>query len=173
MGTDVFHCAHEMAYGFRSIGYGFLPNAFTTDRELVNAIIANDSDASREAAWKAFVMHYKNLIYSIAVGGFRFRDHDADDVFQAVCFKLVSALRTWEGNGKLSTFVATVTKHACIDKYRRLTRRQEESLDVDLLGVNHPLSKERSPEEIAEPYDGLVPSVRVQGGPMTLARRLL
>ena len=123
----------------------------TTDQELVNAILSNDSDASREAAWKAFIMQYKNLIYRIAVGGFRFRYHDADDVFQEVCVKLVRALRAWQGNGKLSTFVAIVTKHACIDKLRGLSRRQEESLHVVSHAASHLLlSEDRTPEEVAQ-----------------------
>jgi DNA-directed RNA polymerase specialized sigma24 family protein len=50
-----------------------------SDAQLVHRCRAGDADA-----WNVLVDRYSRYVYAITVRGFRFREHDAEDVFREV-----------------------------------------------------------------------------------------
>lgn len=87
-----------------------------TDAELVRKCLLAD-----EAAWKALVARYKNLIYSIPVR-YGFSQEDATDIFQAVCLDLVCELSRVRDPQALAGWLIRVTHHKCFHHKRERQR---------------------------------------------------
>ena len=81
-----------------------------------------------EEAWFGLIDKYKNLIYSIPVK-YRTPSDDANEIFQQVCFELLTALPHLREAKSLAAWLITVTSHKCADWRRREQRFQ--TMDVE------------------------------------------
>jgi RNA polymerase sigma factor (sigma-70 family) len=81
-----------------------------------------------EEAWFGLIDKYKNLIYSIPVK-YRTPSDDANEIFQQVCFELLTALPHLREAKSLGAWLITVTSHKCADWRRREQRFQP--MDVE------------------------------------------
>lgn len=89
------------------------------DRALVEACLGGDSEA-----WKALILRYQRLIYSIPTRS-GFSPVDAADIFQSVCLKLFQKLVTLRKQEKISSWLMTTTTRECwrvVEKRRRETQ---------------------------------------------------
>jgi RNA polymerase sigma factor (sigma-70 family) len=75
-------------------------------------------------AWEALILRYRRLVYSIPLAGFRFQTADADEIFQAVCLKLLQHFPEVKDEDRLGAWLRQVTTHECIHLLRR---KQSES----------------------------------------------
>jgi RNA polymerase sigma factor (sigma-70 family) len=89
-----------------------------SDEQLVRECLKGN-----EEAWFALIDKYKNLIYSIPVK-YRTPSDDANDIFQQVCFELLTALPHLREAKSLASWLITVTSHKCADWSRREQRYQ-------------------------------------------------
>jgi RNA polymerase sigma factor (sigma-70 family) len=66
-----------------------------------------------EAAWSALIEKYKNLIFSVPIKFGLSRD-DAADIFQAVCFDLLSGLPKLREPAALPKWLMEASYHKCL-----------------------------------------------------------
>jgi RNA polymerase sigma factor (sigma-70 family) len=85
----------------------------------------------KEEAWFGLIDKYKNLIYSIPVK-YRAPADAANEIFQQVCFELLTALPKLREAKSVSAWLITVTSHKCVDWSRREQRYQP--IDDDRAG---------------------------------------
>jgi RNA polymerase sigma factor (sigma-70 family) len=81
-----------------------------------------------EEAWFGLIDKYKNLIYSIPVK-YRAPSDASNEIFQQVCFELLTALPHLREARSLRAWLITVTSHKCADWSRREQRFQP--IDID------------------------------------------
>jgi RNA polymerase sigma factor (sigma-70 family) len=121
---------------------------FSTDRELIGAVIDGDPQAG-----DAFVTRFTRFVRSILLREFRLRPGEADDLFQTVFERLweegCRRLRLWHGDGDFAPYLAPIVRNTALDYFRRAGRdplrdcgRDEEAFEL-LVG------SEPSPEEQA------------------------
>lgn len=89
-----------------------------TDERLVQACLEGN-----EEAWSALVDKYKRLIYSIPMR-YGLSQEDASDVFQQVCFGLLSELAKLRDPKSLPAWLIRVTSHKCYHISRQGRRNQ-------------------------------------------------
>src|SRR5271163_2594296 len=77
----------------------------------------------KEEAWFGLIDKYKKLIYSIPVK-YRAPADAANEIFQQVCFELLTALPNLREAKSLTAWLITVTSHKCVDWSRREQRYQ-------------------------------------------------
>ena len=88
------------------------------DEQLIKRCLRGDQEA-----WSALIDKYKNLIYSIPIKlGMR---QDANDVFQAVCLRLLSELPKLREHRALPKWLMQTCYHECLH-HVRLAKRQVE-----------------------------------------------
>lgn len=98
------------------------PSAEITDDELIAAAIAG-----RAEAFGTLVARYERAVYHLAYRTL----HDveeAKDATQEGFFKAFRALRTFRPGAKFSTWIFTITYHACCDRLARSKRFSSEEL---------------------------------------------
>jgi RNA polymerase sigma factor (sigma-70 family) len=76
-----------------------------------------------EEAWFGLIDKYKNLIYSIPIK-YRTPSDAANEIFQQVCFELLTALPHLREAKSLGAWLITITSHKCFDWRRREQRYQ-------------------------------------------------
>ncbi len=81
-----------------------------------------------EEAWRALILKYKNLIFSIPVK-YGFSADDSTDIFQAVCLDLLSELPKLREAKALPKWIMQITAHKCF--HRKEQQRRTESSDAD------------------------------------------
>ncbi len=80
-----------------------------------------------EQAWAALVGRYSRLIYSIPFR-FGFPASIADEIFQETCLILLERLHTLHDHERLSAWLVTVSRRACI---RRMRHKAEVEMAED------------------------------------------
>ncbi len=101
-----------------------------SDEQLCRRCLRGD-----EAAWSALIDKYKNLIFSIPIKYGLSRD-DAGEIFQAVCFELVSELPNLRRAGALPQWLIRVTAHKCLKAQKRSRRFADDEPGDDDLPVH-------------------------------------
>jgi RNA polymerase sigma factor (sigma-70 family) len=96
-------------------GRAALPAAWSDERLVRECLKGN------EEAWFGLIDKYKNLIYSIPVK-YRIPPDAANEIFQQVCFELVTALPRLKDAKSLGAWLMTVASHKCSDWGRREQR---------------------------------------------------
>jgi RNA polymerase sigma factor (sigma-70 family) len=84
------------------------------DNDLVNDCLQGD-----ETAWASLVRRYRRLIYTIPLR-FGMPLSAAEEIFQEVSLTLLQKLHTLRDETRLSAWIVTVTRRACIQRWRQL-----------------------------------------------------
>lgn len=91
------------------------------DRELVRALCAGQEGSEEE-----FVERYRGLTIGLSAGRFQLSPEEGEAIFQDLVARLWSdnfkALRSWRGEGKLSTYLTVIVTRMCLER-RRLAER--------------------------------------------------
>ena len=90
-----------------------------SDTQLVRECVGGN-----EEAWRALILKYKNLIFSIPVK-YGFSVDDSTDIFQAVCLDLLSELPKLRKVKALPKWIMQVTAHKCFHR-----KRQQQRTDI-------------------------------------------
>lgn len=93
-----------------------------SDADVIEACLAGD-----ERAWKVLVERYSRLIYTVPLR-FGLSKAVADEVFQETCLVLLEKLDTLRDRSRLSSWLLTVSRRACIKRFRRRDRVEKVGL---------------------------------------------
>lgn len=83
------------------------------DVDLISACLEGD-----EQAWTALIERYSRLIYTIPLR-FGLTKPVADEIFQETCLILLEKLDTLRDHQRIASWLVTVTRRACIQRWRR------------------------------------------------------
>jgi RNA polymerase sigma factor (sigma-70 family) len=90
-----------------------MPGPVGTDAQLVARCRRGEA-----AAWDALVERFSRYVFAICTQGFRFAEHDAEDVFQDVFTRVYTHLGRLRDDEAFRPWLAQLTRRACIDKLR-------------------------------------------------------
>ncbi len=93
-----------------------------TDDELIAAAIGGQSQA-----FGALVERYERAVYHLAYRTLH-DGEEAKDAAQEAFFKAFRALRTFRPGAKFSTWILTITYHACCDRLARRKRYSDDEM---------------------------------------------
>ena len=82
------------------------------DNHLVEACLAGN-----EQAWEVLIERYNRLIYTVPLR-FGLSRSVADEIFQETCLILLEKLATLRERDRLSSWLVTITRRACIQRWR-------------------------------------------------------
>jgi RNA polymerase sigma factor (sigma-70 family) len=83
------------------------------DGDLIGACLGGD-----EQAWTILIERYSRLIYTIPLR-FGLSKPVADEIFQETCLILLEKLDTLRDHQRIASWLVTVTRRACIQRWRR------------------------------------------------------
>jgi RNA polymerase sigma factor (sigma-70 family) len=106
------------------------------DGDLVDACLRGD-----ETAWASLIRRYRRLIYTVPLR-FGMPLSAAEEIFQEVSLILLQKLHTVRDETRLSAWIVTVTRRACIQRWRRLPA----AISIDEL-TDHPDEIDSNMEE--------------------------
>ena len=95
------------------------------DDALVTACLEGD-----EQAWVTLLERYNRLIYTIPLR-FGFSKAMADEIHQETCLIMLEKLDTLRDRQQLSSWLMTVTRRACIKRWRTNKMEEVELTDTD------------------------------------------
>ena len=85
------------------------------------------------------------------------REDVAQDLLQDTFLRVIRSAQSYQPTAKVSTWIYTIARNLCLDRYRRQRGRREESMDADLFGEEglsfHNIlhdSEQQDPSEEAE-----------------------
>ena len=84
--------------------------------ELSDAQLVHRCRAGEAEAWNELVERFSRYVYAIIVRGFRFREHDAEDVFQEVFARVYDRLGSLRDDAAVRPWIAQLTRRVCLDK---------------------------------------------------------
>ena len=90
-----------------------------SDAELVHRCRAGDAEA-----WNELVERFSRYVYAITVRGFRFREHDAEDVFQEVFARVYDRLGSLRDDAAVRPWIAQLTRRVCLDRLAAGSREE-------------------------------------------------
>ncbi|MGE5413930.1 MAG: RNA polymerase sigma factor [Syntrophomonadaceae bacterium] len=88
----------------------------TDEKDLVARCRQGDDDA-----WRDLVDRFGQRVYAIAYH-FTLKREDADELSQEIFLKIFENLHRYDGGFPLVAWVLSVSRHLCIDRYRRKKR---------------------------------------------------
>ncbi len=121
-----------------------IQNADTVVTPITDEKLCRECLRGNEDAWSALIDKYKNLIFSIPIK-YGLSRGDAAEIFQAVCYELVSELPNLRKAGALPQWLIRVTAHKCLRAKSHERRFADEEPGDNDLPVNF-----APPEELVE-----------------------
>ena len=100
------------------------------DATLVSACLNGD-----EQAWVTLLERYNRLIYTIPLR-FGFTKAMADEIHQETCLIMLEKLDTLQDREQLRSWLMTVTRRACIKRWRTKTVEEVELTDAEQVGYS-------------------------------------
>jgi RNA polymerase sigma-70 factor (ECF subfamily) len=100
-----------------------------SDAELIERCLRKDN-----AAWEAVVVRYRRKVFHIAYK-FTGRHDEAEDLQQEIFLKVFRALDKFHRDADFSTWLSSVARNYCIDRYRA-SKREKEVLVEDALAYD-------------------------------------
>lgn len=94
--------------------------AHQDDAFLVAACLDGD-----EQAWATLLERYQRLMYTIPLR-FGYSKAIADEIYQEACLVMLEKLHTLQNRTQLRTWLVTVTRRACIQRWRNRKLEEEE-----------------------------------------------
>ncbi|MBN2006105.1 MAG: sigma-70 family RNA polymerase sigma factor [Anaerolineae bacterium] len=115
-----------------------------TDSALIQACLEGC-----EEAWETLIERYSRLIYTIPLR-FGMAKATADEIFQETCLILLEKLGTLKDQQRLSAWLVTVARRACIQRWR--TRPNVQFVELNEQAAAKESSLEESLVHIEEQY---------------------
>jgi len=92
--------------------------------ELSDAQLVHRCRAGEAEAWNELVERFSRYVYAIAVRGFRFGEHDAEDVFQEVFVRVYDRLGSLRDDDALRPWIGQLTRRVCLDRLEAGSREE-------------------------------------------------
>jgi RNA polymerase sigma-70 factor (ECF subfamily) len=116
------------------------------DAELIERCLGRDN-----AAWEQIVARYKRRVFHVAYK-FTGRMADAEDLTQEIFLKVFRSLEKFKRDADFSTWLSSVARNYCIDRYRARRREREVVVD-DLLAFDLAPASSGNPHRVLEESD--------------------
>jgi RNA polymerase sigma factor (sigma-70 family) len=92
--------------------------------ELSDAQLVHRCRAGEAEAWNELVERFSRYVYAITVRGFRFRESDAEDVFQEVFARVYDRLGSLRDDAAVRPWIAQLTRRVCLDQLAAGSREE-------------------------------------------------
>ena len=122
--------------------------------ELSDAQLVHRCRAGEAEAWDELVERFSRYVYAIAVRGFRFGEHDAEDVFQEVFVRVYDRLGSLRDDAALRPWIAQLTRRVCLDRLAAGSR-EEPAGDVVVADVEPTIAELDEAFAVREALSGL------------------
>jgi RNA polymerase sigma-70 factor (ECF subfamily) len=117
-----------------------------SDAALIERCLRDDA-----AAWEQIVQRYRRKVFHISYK-FTGKYDDAEDLTQEIFLKVVRSLEKFHRDADFSTWLSSVARNYCIDRYRA-NRREREVLVEDLLAFDLAPASSGNPHRALEDQD--------------------
>lgn len=116
------------------------------DTELIERCLQRDNEA-----WEQVVSRYKRRVFHIAYK-FTGRHDEAEDLTQEIFLRVFKSLEKFHRDAEFSTWLSSVARNYCIDRYRA-SRREREVVVEDLLAFDLAPAGSGNPHRALEDRD--------------------
>jgi RNA polymerase sigma-70 factor (ECF subfamily) len=116
------------------------------DAELIERCLRSD-----DSAWEQIVSRYKRRVFHVSYK-FTGRVADAEDLTQEIFLKVFKSLDKFNRDADFSTWLSSVARNYCIDRYRARRREREVVVD-DLLAFDLAPAASGNPHRALEESD--------------------
>jgi RNA polymerase sigma-70 factor (ECF subfamily) len=116
------------------------------DAELIERCLRSDDNA-----WEQIVSRYKRRVFHVSYK-FTGRMADAEDLTQEIFLKVFKSLDKFNRDADFSTWLSSVARNYCIDRYRARRREREVVVD-DLLAFDLAPAASGNPHRALEESD--------------------
>ena len=117
-----------------------------SDAELIERCLGKDN-----AAWEEIVARFRRKIFHIAYK-FTGKHDEAEDLTQEIFLKVFKSLDRFNRDADFSTWLGSVARNYCIDRYRA-HKREREVLVEDLLAFDSAPASSGNPHRALEDRD--------------------
>src|SRR6185436_19450361 len=117
-----------------------------SDAELIERCLGKDN-----SAWDDVFGRYRRKIFHIAYK-FTGRHDDAEDLSQEILLKVFKSLDKFNRDADLGTWLSSVARNYCIDRYRA-GKREREVVVEDLLALDLAPASSGNPYRTLEDHD--------------------
>ena len=123
-----------------------LPENAPTDASLIERCLSADA-----AAWEQLVIRYRRKVFHISYK-FTGRHDEAEDLTQEILLKVFRSLEKFNRDADFSTWLSSVARNYCIDRYRA-HKREREVLVEDLVAFDLAPASSGNPHRALEDRD--------------------
>jgi len=117
-----------------------------TDADLIERCLQHDN-----AAWECIVARYRRRIFYIAYK-FTGRHGDAEDLTQEILLKVFKSLEKFHRDADFGTWLSSVARNYCIDRYRA-SKRERELMVEDVIAFDLAPAVSGNPHRALEERD--------------------
>jgi RNA polymerase sigma-70 factor (ECF subfamily) len=117
-----------------------------SDAELIEQCLRKDN-----SAWDHVVARYRRKVFHIAYK-FTGKHDEAEDLTQEIFFKVFKSLDKFNREADFSTWLSSVARNYCIDRYRA-AKREREVLVEDLVAFDLAPASSGNPHRLLEDQD--------------------
>jgi RNA polymerase sigma-70 factor (ECF subfamily) len=101
------------------------------DRELIERSLTGKLRGEREAAWEEIVRRYRRRVFGVAYK-FTGKYEEAEDLAQEIFLRVFRSLDRFDRNADFGTWLYSVSRNHCIDRYRSGRREREALVDREI-----------------------------------------
>lgn len=101
------------------------------DRELIGLCLDCEEKGEREAAWEEIVRRYRRRVFGVAYK-FTAKYEEAEDLTQEIFLRIFRSLDRFDLNAEFGTWLYSVSRNHCIDRYRSGRREREALVDREI-----------------------------------------
>lgn len=98
------------------------------DRKLIERCLSDGPRAEKEAAWEEIVRRYRRRVFGVAYK-FTGKYEEAEDLAQEIFLRVFRSLDRFDREADLGTWLYSVSRNHCIDRYRSGRREREALVD--------------------------------------------
>ncbi len=121
------------------------------DRELIERCLSDGPQAEKEVAWEEIVRRYRRRVFGVAYK-FTGKYEEAEDLAQEIFLRVFRSLDRFDREADLGTWLYSVSRNHCIDRYRSGRREREALVDREVSLENY-ASPRFDPHRLLEARD--------------------
>ena len=121
------------------------------DRELIERCLSDGPQAEKEVAWEEIVRRYRRRVFGVAYK-FTGKYEEAEDLAQEIFLRVFRSLDRFDREADLGTWLYSVSRNHCIDRYRSGKREREALVDREVSLENY-ASPRFDPHRLLEARD--------------------
>ena len=101
------------------------------DCELIGLCLGCGEQSEKEAAWEEIIRRYRRRVFGVAYK-FTAKYEEAEDLTQEIFLRVFRSLDRFDLNAEFGTWLYSVSRNHCIDRYRSGRREREALVDREI-----------------------------------------